>query len=195
MTIDQELRQELLERAARDHAVREELAAQGLLEGGYHPRMRAVHEENADFLAAVLDSRGWPGAALAGADGAEAAWRILQHSIGRPALQRRGLVLLERARDDGQAPAWQPAYLLDRIRFFEGLPQVYGTQFEPGEDGLPAPCPIEDPANVDERRRSVGLGTLAELTRSMRAGNRPGPVSPEYRREFAAWLRETGWRG
>lgn len=192
--MDEELRSELIERAERDRQVRDALAAQGQLAGGYHPRMREVHEQNADFLGTVLDARGWPGAGVAGEDGAEAAWRILQHAIGRPGLLRRGLRLLERARDEGQVPGWQPAYLLDRIRFFEGLPQVYGTQFEPGEDGWPEPCPIEDAEHVDERRRSVGLGPLEELKRRMRAEHRPGAKQPDERRGFDEWLRETGWR-
>ena len=32
-------------------------------------------------------------------------------------------------------PAWQPAMLEDRIRVFEGRPQLYGTQLEPDEQG------------------------------------------------------------
>ena len=44
-----------------DHRVRAELAADGSLFDGYHPRMRAVHEANAERLAAILSERGWPG--------------------------------------------------------------------------------------------------------------------------------------
>ncbi|HYC58747.1 MAG TPA: DUF6624 domain-containing protein [Thermoanaerobaculia bacterium] len=43
----------------------------------------------------------------------------------------------------------------------EGLPQVYRTQFHQ-VDGEWVPRPIEDEANVDARRKSVGLGPLAE---------------------------------
>ena len=44
------------------------------------------------------------------------------------------------------------AYLIDRIRTGEHKPQVYGTQWN---------VPVEDPAHVDQRRASVGLGPLA----------------------------------
>mgnify|MGYP001560728744 CR=1 FL=1 len=49
------------------------------------------------------------------------------------------------------------AYLEDRILVNEGKPQLYGTQFLEG-----APRPIKDPDHVDERRKSVGLESLAE---------------------------------
>ena len=55
------------------------------------------------------------------------------------------------------------AYLHDRIAAAEKRKQRYGTQFE----GL-EPMPIEDEANVDARRREVGLEPMSELRRQMR---------------------------
>lgn len=62
---------------------------------------------------------------------------------------------------------WSPfvdralAYLVDRVRVAEGKPQVYGTQWGSNADGNPEPrTPIEDEANVDILRASVGLGTI-----------------------------------
>ena len=68
-----------------------------------------------------------------------------------PALQRLGLGFLRQAAIAGEVPAWQLAYLEDRIAFFEGRPQVYGTQFDWDEQGQLSPLPIKDEANVDER--------------------------------------------
>ncbi len=45
----------------------------------------------------------------------------------------------------GEIPAWQPAYLEERIRYFEGRPQLYETQYDPDENVEPAPAPLEDP--------------------------------------------------
>jgi hypothetical protein len=166
--MDEALRQTLLALAAEDARVREELAADGSLFDGYHPRMETVHVENARALEAELDA-GWPGVARVGEDGAEAAWRIVQHAIGLPAFQRRCLALIEKAIAHGDAPAYQAAYLSDRIRTFEGRPQVYGTQFDWDEAGQMSPKPIEDEANVDARRSRVGLPPLAEVTARHRA--------------------------
>ena len=48
MTSWSDVRAELLALAEEDHRVRTELATDGSLFRGYHPRMRAVHEANAD---------------------------------------------------------------------------------------------------------------------------------------------------
>ncbi len=124
---------------------------------------------------------------------------MLQHAIGEPPLQRRGVELLRQAVAAGEAAAWQAAYLEDRVRFFEGRPQVYGTQYEWGEDGQLGPYPVEDMEDVDERRRSVGLWPLAENTRRMREDTtRSGGGPPEdldgWRRKMEEWARSVGWR-
>ncbi len=194
------LRGELVAMAEEDQRVRAELAADGSLFDGYHPRMRAVHDKNAARLTEIIGQFGWPGRGLVGEDGSRAAWLILQHAIGQPALQRRGLVLLREAVARGDVPAAEVAMLEDRIAFFEGRPQRYGTQLDWGENGELAPLPIEDEANVDERRRSVGLGPLAEDVRRRqedmtRDREKPSGDWAERRRQFEKWARSVGWRG
>lgn len=76
---------ELVALLAEDQAVRAELAADGSLFDGHHPRMEAVHGRHAARLVAIVAALGWPGRALAGEDGAAAAWTILQHAIGQSA--------------------------------------------------------------------------------------------------------------
>jgi hypothetical protein len=123
------LREELLAMAAEDQRVRAELAADGSLFDGYHPRMAEVHRRNAARLTEILDLHGWPGRDLVGADGAAAAWLVLQHAIGDPPLMRRGLELLWRLAPGEIGPA-RLAMLEDRVRAFEGRPQRYGTQYD-----------------------------------------------------------------
>jgi len=187
------LRHELIALAAEDQRVRAELVADGTLWNGYHPRMEAVHRHNAAFLAAALDRHGWPGAALVGADGADAAWLIAQHAIGEPEFLRRCLAALEAAAARGEVPRWQPAMLEDRIRIFEGRAQRYGTQLTVADDGTLLPHPIEDPEGVEARRRAAGFEPLAE--RLAKAERVPPPKDREaYERGYEAWLRQVGWR-
>jgi hypothetical protein len=178
---------------------RERLAADLSLFEGYHPEMRAVHEENAAVLGGVIEEHGWPASALAGEDGAEAAWLIVQHAIALPEFQRRCLKLLEDAAATGEIPAWQPAFLLDRILIYEGKPQIYGTGFDWDEDGLMSPRPIADPAAVDRRRASVGLPPLAEAAamhrRRAEEEKQPKPASyAERQRSMDDWAKSVGWR-
>lgn len=187
------LRRELLAMVATDLAVRENLISRAVLYDGYHPEMEAVHVRNASRLKEILAEHGWPVTALVGQDGAEAAWLIVQHAIGDPPLQRRCLRLLQHAAESGDVPPWQAAMLEDRIRMFEGKPQIYGTQLETDSEGTVRAYEVEDPEHVEERRRRVGLEPLAErLAREMPS---PRPADPDrFEREYQAWLRRVGWR-
>ncbi len=160
--VNQTLQNELLSMKEEDLRVRAELAADGFLFDGYHPRMEEIHRRNAARLREIIDEHGWPSESLVGENGAEAAWLIAQHAIGEPDFQRLCLKLLKAAADAGEVADWQPAYLEDRIRVFEGRPQLYATQFDIGDNGLPVPYEIEEPDSVDSRRRAVGLESLAE---------------------------------
>lgn len=185
--------------ARDDDRVRSELIAAGSLSNeGYHPRMAAVHARNADRLSAIIEEHGWPGRSLVRPDGAEAAWLILQHAIGRPALQRAALPLLETAAAAGEADPLHAVYLADRIAFFEDRPQRFGTQFDWDRDGRLSPWTLDDPEGVDERRARLGLEPLGEQTRRIREraeaeGERP-PVDWEaYRSQRLVWARRVGW--
>jgi hypothetical protein len=83
--MDEGLRVELIERIEHDDAVRERLARDGSLFEGYNAEMEAVHRENANWLAAIVDAYGWAGRSSVGEEAAAAAMRILQHAIGEPA--------------------------------------------------------------------------------------------------------------
>jgi hypothetical protein len=190
---DEELRRELLAMVALDMEVREDLIRRGVLYDGYHAEMEAVHVRNASRLKQILSELGWPVPEIVGFDGAEAAWLIVQHAIGDPPFQRQCLRLLQDAAEAGTVPLWQPAMLEDRIRMFEGRPQVYGTQLETGSDGKVRPYLLEDPQDVEQRRRRVGLEPLGD--RLARETPSPTPADPErFHREYQAWLLRVGWR-
>ena len=185
--------------AAEDLRVRAELAADGSLFQGYHPRMRAVHDHQAARLAEILAEHGWPTERQAGVDGVQAAWLIVQHAIAQPGFQRQALGILSAAAGRDEVPAWQAAMLEDRIRTFEGRPQRYGTQFDWDSAGQLSPLPIEDPAGLDERRKLLGLRPLEEEIQRQRhaaaqEGERPPADWDARQHEKETWLRQVGWR-
>lgn len=191
------LRQELVAMAERDLAVREELVAEGSLASqGYHPRMEAMHKDNASRLAHIIAQHGWPGESLVGEDGARAAWLVAQHAIGDPPFMRRSLMLLKQAAARREVPQWQVAMMEDRIRMYEGRPQVYGTQFQPDGNGELVPYMIEDPSNVNDRRRAAGLNSLEERILEMRKQSAEEKLSlpPNWEAEYEKWLYSVGWR-
>ena len=191
--MNEALRAELISMDEHDQAVRAELAADGSLFDGYHPRMAAVHDANAARLRTIIATHGWPTERLVGADGAKAAHRIAQHSINHPDFMRECRRLLDAASSEGEVPRWQFAYIDDRIRVFEGLQQRYGTQWRGGPNGL-APYPIEDAAHVDERRAALGLPSLAKLKPSTEG--EPAWDEETARRleqQELAWRKAVGW--
>ena len=197
--MNETLRDELLEMVRRDREVRAELVDSGELFGGYEPRMARVHERNARRLRRIIESAGWPGTDLVGPDGAEAAWIILQHAIAAPDLLRRALPLLEAAAREGRASPRHAALLEDRIRFFEGRPQRYATQFDWDAEGNLSPGAVEDPQKLEARRRAVGLPPLAEQMEEARSraateGERPPTDYEAYASARDEWATEVGWR-
>ena len=179
--------------------MRAELVASGELFGGYEPRMARVHERNARRLHRIIESVGWPGTDLVGPEGAEAAWIILQHAIAEPGLLRRALPLLQTAASEGRASPRHAAMLEDRIRFFEGRPQRYGTQFDWDADGKLSAGEVDDPQRLDERRHAVGLPPLAEQMEEARSraaaeGDRPPADHEAYEKARDEWAASVGWR-
>jgi hypothetical protein len=189
------LRNELIAMYAEDMRVRDELVESGELGGAYVPRMEAVHVRNAARLRELIAQYGWPAVDIAGDDGAEAAWLIVQHAIGEPDFQRAALLLLNACTAQGRAPAWHAAYLEDRVAMYEGRPQRFGSQwFDDPRDGRARPWKLADPEHVNELRASVGLNPLHPIPQ-------PGPDLPadqqkanaENQRWWQEWLASKGW--
>jgi hypothetical protein len=177
-----ELRAELLRRVKADQDVRGEIAR--LMQSGIAKladeadfeksldttrkaefdrlgqAMQRIDTENTRRMEEIVDRFGWPTYALVGKDGANAAWLLVQHADLSPKFQQKCLDLMTRAPRD-QIDWGDLAYLTDRVLLAEGKKQVYGTQFTL-ENGKCKPRSLEDEANVDKRRKEVGLEPLAD---------------------------------
>lgn len=188
-----QLRDTLLALQQRDLVVRAELEADGTLYDGYHPRMEAVHLDNATQLRNLIAVFGWPNEQLAGPDGAEAAWLIAQHSIAEPDFMRTCRELIREDVADGKVPLWQYAYIDDRIRVSEGKPQRFGTQIELTPDG-PVLCEVEDSQALESLRIEAGFPPIGERLQSMAAEPRPTPDEFKARKTIELlWRQKVGW--
>ena len=113
--------------------------------------------DNTRVLKQMLDVHGWIRASQFGQLASVHAWTIVQHADHDPDFQEQVLKRLETMPGECAPDAY--ALLHDRVQVGKGLPQLYGSQFNGTE-----PQPIADPENVDARRLSVGLDTMAEYT-------------------------------
>jgi hypothetical protein len=107
-------------------------------------------------LEKLLPSTGWFPASVYGREAAQSAFLIVQHASNNLSLQKEAL---GRMRDDERIPQDERqdyALLFDRVSLAEGRPQLYGTQMTCQHRHW-ASAPLEDSANVDALRKSVGI--------------------------------------
>ncbi len=189
---------EIIELQNADLELRDKLIQSGQLFDGYNKEMEALHNKNAEILDSIIDKIGYPTIEKVGKEANEAAWLVIQHSIGQPEFMRKCAALLEKAVAENQAEAKQLAYLTDRIAVFEDRAQLYGTQFDWDENGEMNPKPFDDLEKVNFRRKSVGLNSLQEQTEIIRkqiiAENQKPPADLEERTKQAdEWRKKVGW--
>lgn len=181
-----------------DLTFRDKLIKNGTLEKGYNEEMEQLHNKNAQVLDEIINQIGYPTIEKVGKEACEAAWLVIQHSIGQPAFMRKCRKLLENVDFENQVNPTNLAYLTDRIASFEGKPQRYGTQFDWDENGELSPNPFDDLIQVNQRRKSVGLNALEEQITIMRRRAKNENQSPptnfeERKQDFEKWKRKVGW--
>lgn len=189
---------EIIELQNADLALRDELIRSGRLFNGYDPEMEALHNKHAEILNDIIDKIGYPTVDKVGKEANEAAWLVIQHSIGQPAFMKKCAVLLEKAVEENQADAKQLAYLTDRIASFEGRPQLYGTQFDWDAGGEMNPYLFDDLEKVNQRRKAIGLNSLEEQTEIIRKqinaeSERPPTDMKERNKQADEWRKKVGW--
>ena len=196
--MDDSIAAELLAMEAADRRLRVQLASDGSLFDGYHPRMREVHERNADRLAQIIAQIGWPAPSVVGEDAARSAFLIVQHAISRPAFMRSCLPLLARAAQIGEVPQIEVAMLTDRMLVLSGKPQIYGTQFDWDKSGQMSPKPIENVERAAQLRKAAGMETLEENITRIRDRIGPSEKPPanwkEKQQKACEFARSVGWR-
>jgi hypothetical protein len=197
--VNKQIKKHLLLLLNKDKETREGLAANGELFDGYHPEMEKVHKENGKQLKEIVDTYGWPGKSMVGEEGAEAAWIVFQHNISEPNFFKELLPILQSEADKGEVEWSWVAKTIDRIRMYEGKPQVYGTNYDWDEKGELSPWPIENPEEVDKRRKEMGLPPLDKATAEMRkraleTNEKPPQDFIEQRKKMEAWCHKVGWR-
>jgi len=195
---NQALHDELIQLRNRDSEMRQTLLSEDKLYDGYHSEMESVHNENATRLNKIINEHGWPDTSLVGMDGCRAAWMIAQHAISQPDFQKRCLKLLKTAAENGDVPARQVAFLMDRVLFNEQKPQMYGSVGTLDREGKISYGQIIDENKVNQRRAIVGLGSiedeLIEHQKEVTAeGGRPPKDFDAYQKKLREWQKKTGW--
>jgi hypothetical protein len=166
-----DLRRELLLMVEEDQRIRNEM----IKNGAEHPgkdilaRMDMIDRKNTLRLQVIIKKYGWPGPALVGWDGSDAAFVIVQHSDHQTQKDLRPLA--QKAFRSGDLSGPNYALFLDRVLVEDGKSQIYGSRAKPIDQwqaGEPVFYPIEDEANVDRRRSEVGLSPMVEYRKTLK---------------------------
>lgn len=196
-----ELAAELLELKKTDLRVRQRLIKEGKLFNGYNSEMEKVHIDNAARLTEIISLVGYPTTAKVGLEASQAAWLVIQHAISLPKFMKDCLFLARQEVINETIDPVAVAFLEDRIAMFEGKPQPYGSQFIGDLHGDLVVYQIDgDEQTVNERRKSLGLGTIAERLdelKSQMQKDRPPHTNTEQIKEekegYDRWRRQVGW--
>ncbi|GAB4043637.1 DUF6624 domain-containing protein [Spirosoma jeollabukense] len=183
--MEKDVAHELIQLAQHDGVVRERLLVENKLSDGYNPEMEAVHRANAARLREIIFSIGWPTRSKVGAEASDAAWLIVQHSIGEASFMRDSYQWMLDSMDDINPQ--NVAYLYDRICYFEGKPQRYGTQYDNGKL-----YPVEDKAMVNVLREELKL-PLISLTDIIAYSHTETSGDLHTDAGFNAWRLKAGW--
>ncbi len=130
-------------------------------------RWSEMDSQNTNDVKKLLEIYSWFTVTSFGGEADRDAWLLVQHADHDPEFQKQVLTILDKLYITGETNPSNYAYLWDRVAASwsdtsQRKPQRYGTQGTCTGPGTWEPLPVEDPSNLDTRRRSVGLGPEAE---------------------------------
>lgn len=129
-------------------------------------RFGSTDASNQKDLKDLLKIHHWFTISEFGAEADADAWLIVQHADQDVPFQKEILRRLESLYSNGETKPRNYAYLFDRVATNENRPQRYGTQGHCIRAGTWEPKPLENPGQVNDLRKSVGLESLEKYKKS-----------------------------
>jgi hypothetical protein len=133
----------------------------------FFPRFKELDAKNTEDLKELITIYDWFKISEFDAITDDKAWILVQHADHDPEFQKYILKKLEKLYRIGETNPHNYAYLVDRVAaswydISKRTLQRYGTQGACIAPEKWEPIPMEDPSNVDVRRKEVGLPPLKE---------------------------------
>ncbi|MBA9075669.1 DUF6624 domain-containing protein [Rufibacter quisquiliarum] len=149
----------------------------------FFAEMQAVDSVNQLQVQAILGRYGWLPKSKVGEKAANGLFYVVQHSPTRVIAQY--LPELQKMAAKGEADKTLTAMMEDRLLMFQNKKQIYGSQATSmlRKDGSYAIWPIEDPKNVNKRRKAAGFtSTVEENAKRLKAAYDPAEKIPPNQR-------------
>lgn len=148
-------------------AIRNELKDAETKYGFDSPQHKAIQSKkdstdysNMNVLLNSIEKNGWPGVNTVGKQAGSIALYMVQSSSLN--IQEQLLPIIQESVRDGATPPSYAAHLEDRLLLKQGKKQLYGTQVgRHPRTGEYLVLPIENPENLDTRRKAMGLESMS----------------------------------
>lgn len=130
----------------------------------FYPMMRVNDSLNLNAITKFIDTYGWQGEDVVGQKGNSTLFLVIQHSDSTT--QEKYLPVLKKAVKSKKAVPSQLALLEDRLSVRKHGYQIYGSQLRQDMKTQKMVFePIKNEANVDKRRKKIGLEPLSEYAK------------------------------
>ncbi|MGK4569365.1 DUF6624 domain-containing protein [Flavobacterium sp. 3HN19-14] len=121
--------------------------------------------ENLEAAKKYFHSNGFPGLKENGKETELHFWIIVQHGDHDVTFQAKVLKAMRKEYEKGNADSKYYAFLYDRVKKNQNKPQLYGSQIS-WDTGSPLPYNLENPAEVNQRRKAMGLEPIEEYLKN-----------------------------
>lgn len=187
---------EIISMKNNDLLLRDKLAQEGLLNDGYNSEMEKIHLYNAKRLQEIIDTYGFPKLTLTDQETIDSIFLIVQHAISSPELIISFYNTIKEM-DKNEYNFIHFMYLEDRINFFLGKPQNYGTQFDYDENGeFTVYTLAHSKVEVNKIRRNYNLPTIEEKYNELSKYQPlflPKEENEKRMKAFRSFIEKSGW--
>jgi hypothetical protein len=129
-------------------------------------RIDSMLERNFTIVSDILKTYGWPPMECVGATASMTIYLVLHHANMPIKERRKYLSIMRTAVKQGKISKVYLAYFEDRTLIESGKKQKYGTQvksiYRNGMSSKPELQAVENPRNLNKRRKKMGLNTIEE---------------------------------
>ena len=163
-----DLRNELLQMLERDQSARVK-CANGTADDQIKCLTKIAEDidvPNTRRMNEILVSPGFPTTSMVGRDGVGAFVTMLQH-VRDIETRKKSELGMTRAYKEKEILPNQYAGFVDRLLIDQGKSQRYGSNFQM-QGGKMVMTPVEDPKNLEKRRKKLGLPPMSEYMKMMK---------------------------
>ena len=134
-----------------------------------------VQEVTGPAAEEIITRYGWPFRSVIGESAAMHLSALVAHADERNTFRRTALEAMSAALKAGEADPRHFAHIYDRTCAVAREPQLYGSLIAPKDGEGIVIWPVQDPQQLDARRRGIGLPSLTEDLDLYRRGAVMGP--------------------